>query len=70
MTGSIDNVYLTGPQVRARYGNVSDMTLWRWLRDPAMGFPKPTYINKRRYWRLSELEGFERSRVLGRTTAA
>lgn len=39
--------------VRSICGNVSDMTLWRWLdqRD----FPKPVYIAKRRYWRESDI---------------
>jgi hypothetical protein len=29
---SAENVYLTAQQVRARYGHVSDMWLWRQLR--------------------------------------
>lgn len=29
------------------------MSLWRWERDPKVGFPPPTLrINKRRYWRI------------------
>ncbi len=44
--------------VRKMFGGVSDMTLWRWLKDPDVGFPKPIRIARRRYWRLAELEAF------------
>ena len=33
-------------QVRALCGDISDMTLWRWLDNRS--FPKPTYIVNRR----------------------
>ena len=54
-----NDVMLTAKQVRARYGNVSDMALWRWLRDERLGFPQPLLINSRRYWRLSSLTNWE-----------
>ena len=41
--------------VRDLCGGVSDMTLWRWLNDPAMNFPKPSYIGKRRFWRKADV---------------
>ena len=50
--------------VRARYGGISTMTLWRWLRDPDLSFPQPRYINRRRYWDEAELDEFDRARVL------
>ena len=53
--------YLPAGQVRARYG-VSDMSLWRWLRDKKLGFPHPLRINGRRFWKLAELEAWEASR--------
>lgn len=34
-------------------GGVSDMTLWRWLKE--LGFPKPIYIGNRRYWRQKDV---------------
>jgi predicted DNA-binding transcriptional regulator AlpA len=49
-----DTTYLPAGQVRARYG-VSDMALWRWLRDEALRFPAPIRIHNRRYWKLAEL---------------
>ena len=50
--------YLIAKQVRARYG-VSDMCLWRWQRNDALGFPQPIRLGKRRFWKLSELEAWE-----------
>ena len=41
--------------VRELCGNISDMSLWRWLKDPALGFPRPVYIQKRRFWREAEI---------------
>ncbi|WP_419828926.1 helix-turn-helix transcriptional regulator [Methylobacterium sp.] len=49
---------LPAAQVMARY-QVSDMTIFRWLADPKLGFPQPIRINGRRYWRLAELQAFE-----------
>lgn len=41
--------------VRGLCGGISDMTLWRWLNDPEMGFPRPIYIARRRYWREADV---------------
>ena len=61
--------FLPAGQVRARYG-VSDMSLWRWLHDPKLGFPAPIKIHKRRYWKLADLQAWEASRPAARTGAA
>lgn len=50
--------YLTAKKVRERFG-VTDMTIYRWLHNEDMKFPKPTYINKRRYFIISEIENWE-----------
>lgn len=42
-------------EVRIICGGVSDMTLWRWLNDPTLDFPRPIYIGRRRYWREAEI---------------
>ncbi|KAA2236947.1 helix-turn-helix transcriptional regulator [Salinarimonas soli] len=52
---------LSSRKVRDRYG-VTDMSLWRWLRDEKLQFPQPMVINRRRYWRLSDLVAWERNR--------
>ena len=47
--------------VREILGNVSDMTIWRWLHDENykdLNFPKPITIATRRYWRRSNIESF------------
>lgn len=46
---------LTAAAVRNALGGVSDMTLWRWLNDPALNFPRPIYIGRRRYWREADM---------------
>ena len=33
----------------------SQMTLWRWLHDKKLDFPKPTKIRKRNKWKFGEL---------------
>jgi predicted DNA-binding transcriptional regulator AlpA len=47
-------------KVRRRYG-VSEMTIWRWDRKPELGFPKPVWINGRKYRRVNELLAWEQS---------
>ena len=51
-------------QVRMRIGNISDMTLYRWLNDPRLNFPKPIVIQRRRYWREEDLECWLNERAL------
>jgi len=57
--------YLTSREVRRRYSDISDMSLWRWLHDEKLAFPQPTIIQKRRYWQVAQLEAWERSRAAG-----
>lgn len=51
-------MFLTGPQVQARY-HKSHVSIWRWVNDNSLGFPKPIKINRLNYWKLSELEAWE-----------
>jgi predicted DNA-binding transcriptional regulator AlpA len=53
-----DGGYLTATQLRARYGGVSDMWLWRRLEDDTH-FPKPMRVKSKRYWRLADLLEWE-----------
>lgn len=53
---------LPAAKVLKRY-SVSDMTLFRWLADPKLGFPQPIRTNARRYWRVGDLQAFEASRA-------
>ena len=54
--------YLTAGQVLRRY-SITDMTLWRWLRNEELAFPQPTKINGRRYFKEAELSTWERARA-------
>jgi predicted DNA-binding transcriptional regulator AlpA len=55
--------YLTGPQVCARY-SISDVGLWRWLKDPELKFPQPALrVRDRRYWLEDDLFNWERSMI-------
>jgi hypothetical protein len=62
------DVYLTARQTRERYGRVSDMWIFRRLKDGS-GFPKPHLIAARRFWKLSELVAWERARASAKAEA-
>lgn len=46
---------ISASAVREICGGISDMSLWRWLQDDALAFPRPIYIQKRRFWREAEI---------------
>ncbi len=58
-----DDTLLTSNQARARVGGVSNMCLWRWMRDDRVQFPQPLKINKRNYWRLGDLRRWQAERA-------
>jgi hypothetical protein len=50
------------PQARKELGDISDMTTWRWDRDPKMaelGWPAPIRIRTRKYRPRRQLESFK-----------
>src|SRR5690242_20359902 len=53
---SADELYVVAQEVRARY-SITDMTIWRWVRDPRVAFPEPTKLgaNHINYWWLPAL---------------
>jgi predicted DNA-binding transcriptional regulator AlpA len=53
--------FLPANAVWSRYG-VTAMTLHRWIADPDLGFPKPFYLGRFRFWRIAELEAWEANR--------
>jgi hypothetical protein len=55
--------YITRKNLRRRYDNISEMTLWRWEHDAKLAFPQAVYINGRKYYDLAEIEGWERKRA-------
>ena len=46
---------LKSAAVMARFGGISNQTLWRYTRDSDLGFPSPLYINGVRYWEESSI---------------
>jgi hypothetical protein len=56
------SVYLTAPQTCERYGGRSHMWLSRILsRDET--FPRPYYFGRLRYFKIAELEQWERAKA-------
>lgn len=51
---------LTSAQVREICGQCSDMTLWRHVKHS--DFPKPVYVNRRRYWRADDVRAWWKAR--------
>jgi predicted DNA-binding transcriptional regulator AlpA len=52
---------LTAEQVRLIFGGISPATLYRWINDANLKFPKPKIIGRRRFWHPAEVESFARS---------
>lgn len=50
---------MTAKDVCARFGGVTTMSLYRWLKDEALGFPRPIEIRKRRYWLATDIAAFQ-----------
>lgn len=53
--------YIKSNAVLDRYG-ITAMTLYRWIRDSKLGFPKPVVINGVRFFALVELDAFDERR--------
>jgi predicted DNA-binding transcriptional regulator AlpA len=53
-----DDEWVPDPRVRRELG-ISEMTLWRWTRDAALGFPKPIKIRERNFRSRRELDAFK-----------
>ena len=58
-----DDRRLPATAVAARYG-VVPRSIDRWLSRPELEFPRPDNVNGRRYWWLSQLRHWDRSRAL------
>jgi predicted DNA-binding transcriptional regulator AlpA len=58
MPVATSDLYLKTKQLRERYGGCSHMFIERRLKnDPS--FPRPVYMGRMRFWKLSELESWE-----------
>lgn len=50
----LSNPLLSSRSVKANFDSISDVTLWRWVRDGKL--PKPIKVGKRNFWRKSEID--------------
>jgi predicted DNA-binding transcriptional regulator AlpA len=50
-------------QTRKRYGDVSDVALWMWIKSDQINFPKPVFINGQRFFSVAELDAYDRRRI-------
>ena len=50
--------YITANQLRDALGGICQMTLWRWMNDPAKNFPKPIKIGACRLWKADEVTAY------------
>ena len=44
--------------VRQQLGKISNVTLWRWVLDPDLSFPKPIKISGRNYFRADQIDAW------------
>lgn len=62
-----DAVWISAKQVRQRYGGRSNMWLVRKLQNDA-NFPKPTYFGRLQFFKLENLENYDRT-VIAQSSA-
>ena len=55
---------LPARQIWEHFG-ICSRTLSRWLAQGDLGFPRPIFVNGRRYWRLAEIEAWDHARPRG-----
>ena len=53
--------YLTAAHICDRY-KISATSLWRYERDPSLGFPKPFVVKRRKLYDEAAVEEWERKR--------
>ncbi len=64
MTTELAGVELrTASQVRAQLGEISEVTLWRRIRNPVLAFPKPIKILGRNYFLSAEIDHWIEAQV-------
>ncbi|PBB92127.1 transcriptional regulator [Mesorhizobium sp. WSM3864] len=49
--------------MKQRYGDISEQTLWRWVKKPGTTFPQPVMRLGVRYWDEAELDRFDAALV-------
>lgn len=54
----VQDRYINAATVREICGGISDMSLFRWLKDEELNFPRPAVIQRNRYWREAEVRAW------------
>lgn len=54
--------YVPASEVMKMLG-ISKATLWRYVRDPALGFPQPIKVKRTRLWKQAAIDAFLEARV-------
>jgi hypothetical protein len=45
--------------VKRRYGVEANLTIYRWLSDPELNFPKPVVVRRTKIWDSDQLDAFD-----------
>jgi predicted DNA-binding transcriptional regulator AlpA len=62
-TSDDNDRYLDSGAVSRRYSDASAMTIWRWMNDPQIAFPRPVKLgNRANFWWLPDLNEWDRQR--------
>lgn len=56
MSDTVDDQLLTEKALRALLGNVSSMTVWRWMKRGLL--PQPIKLGARNFWYVREVRAF------------
>ena len=57
--------WINAPEAQRLCGGVSAMSLHRWLADEQLGFPRPAYINGKRYFLKRDVIAWMNAQVRG-----
>lgn len=60
---TIQQVWITAPQLRVRWGRMSPATFFRRLKEKAIPAPEYPFGPKTPYWRMSTILAFESRKV-------
>lgn len=59
----MDSEELISAQDVCRRYSIAEMTLYRWLKDEGLDFPRPVVLRRRRYFYVEEIKSWERVRA-------
>lgn len=62
MNDSDCEILVPAPSVAKEFG-ITRRTLGRWMKNPALKFPRPTEINNRLFFARRQLEAWKQERV-------